>query len=81
MNLEKWDFIKIIDFNREELNENEMKDFIGAPGIIVNTFGDSGHRHDVVFFDMDLQKKAMDNGGILWRDEDLEKLEIEVGVK
>lgn len=77
-NLEKLDFIKVVDFNRSELKEEETKDFIGAPGIIINTFGESGHRHDVVFFDMDLQKKAMDNGGILWRDEDLEKLDIEV---
>lgn len=77
-NLEKLDFIKVVDFNRSELKEDEMKIFIGAQGIIINTFGDSGYRHDVVLFDMNLQKKAMDNGGILWRDEDLEKLEIEV---
>ncbi|OZV12283.1 hypothetical protein CIW83_09290 [Tissierella sp. P1] len=79
-NLEKWDFIKILDFNREELDEEEMKDFIGTDGIIIGIFGDSGYRYDVILFNMGLQKKAMDNGGILWRDEDLEKLEIE-GVK
>ncbi|MSU01803.1 hypothetical protein [Tissierella pigra] len=74
-NLKKWDFIKVIDFNRKELKEEEMSQFMEADGIIVNTFSDSGYRHDVVFFNMNLQKKAMDNGGILWRDEDLEKLE------
>lgn len=78
MKLEKWDFVKVVDFNREELDEEEMNQFLGAKGIIINTFSGSGYKHDVVFFDMNLQKKAMDNGGILWRDGDLEKLEIEV---
>ncbi|MDR7856019.1 hypothetical protein [Tissierella sp.] len=63
------DFVRVVGSN------DETKEFIGAEGIIVNTFGDSGHRHDVVFFNMSLQKKAMDGGGLLWRDEDLEKLE------
>lgn len=75
MNLEKWDFVKVVDFNREELKEEEMNQFVGAKGIIINTFSGSGYKNDVVFFDMNLQKKAMDNGGILWRDEDLERLE------
>lgn len=74
----KWDFIKVIDFNRKELKEDEMNQFVGANGIIVNTFGDSGYRHDVVFFNMNLQREAMDDGGILWRDEDLERLEIQI---
>ena len=72
LNLEKWDFIKIVGSN------DETKEFIGAKGIIVGVDEEWEYPYDVVFFDMNLQKKSMDSGGLLWRDEDLEKLEIEV---
>lgn len=77
MSLEKWDFVKVASFNGEEFNE-EMSQFVGATGIIVAVDEDWEYPYDVVFFNMNLQKKAMDSGGLLWRDEDLEKLEIEV---
>lgn len=78
MKLEKLDFVKVTDLNRGESETEEIKDFIGATGIIVGVDGEWEYPYDVVFFDMELQKKAMDDGGILWRDKDLDKIEIEI---
>lgn len=75
MKLEKLDFVKVVDFNREEIEEGFMEKFIGAKGIIIGINDKWDYPYDVVLFDMNLQKQSMDYSGILWRDEDLERLE------
>ena len=76
MGFKKWDFVQVVGFNEKELKGSEMEKFIGAKGIIVEDKGGTGYQYDVVFFDMELQKYAMDDGWILWRSEDLEILEV-----
>ena len=78
MKLEKLDFVKVVNYNKEEIQEEFMEKFIGAKGIIIGINEKWDYPCDVVFFDMDLQKQSMDSGGILWRVEDLEKLKIQV---
>lgn len=75
MKLEKWDLVKVIGYNEKEIEKEYIEKFIGAKGIIVAIDSEYDYQCDVVFFDMDLQKQSMDNGGVLWRYGDLEKLE------
>jgi len=64
------DFVKTVDFNYDEL-ESDTEELIGKEGIIVEVDRGYKYPYTVVFFDKEAQRKSMDWGWMLWREEDL----------
>lgn len=74
--MKKYDFVKVIDFYRddEDAEYTEVgKRLIGEYAMVINRDKRcEGHPLEICFFDMELQKLAMDNGFDYWDETELE---------
>ena len=71
--LEIGDYVKLIDFDKENL-EKDNEIFIGEKGVITKKDRRDIYPYNVKFFNKEIQQKNMDWGCLYWREEDLVKI-------